>query len=137
MFSRLARTSARVILRPATAVARTACVRPAAVAPFEIQGWRLASSTPSRDDASNPSSATSGGGQTAEYSTNTPVYSTAATTGKINGRDAFNPGMFTLPSSSVDVFPLSGTCGAEVRGVDLSQPLAEGDKERILDAYFR
>ena len=136
MFSRIASVSTRAILRPAAAPGRF-CAGPAAAASFNVQGWRLASSTPSRDDASNPTAPTSGAGQTAEYSTSTPVYSTAATTGKINGRDAFNPGMFTLPSSSVDVFPLSGTCGAEVRGVDLSKPIAEADKERILDAYFR
>lgn len=32
---------------------------------------------------------------------------------------------------------MSGTVGAEVRGVDLSRPLCRGDKERILEAYFR
>lgn len=50
----------------------------------------------------------------------------------------FDPSMFRLDApTSANVHPMSGTVGAEISGVDLSQPLSQADKEHILDAYFR
>ena len=37
----------------------------------------------------------------------------------------------------IEIVPLSPALGAEIRGVDASQPLSEGDFQKILDAWHR
>ena len=130
MFSRVAMmTRGAPALLPRAKIVEVARVQCAPRSAAALQFLRCASSSPPTEQRKDD--------RAASYST-TPAPSTCATNGIVNGTPKFNPAMFNILSSQqVDVYPLSGTVGAEVRGVDLAQPLSDADKDRILEAYFR
>jgi len=40
-------------------------------------------------------------------------------------------------TADIQIRPLSGALGAEIRGLDLSRPLSETDREALLEAFYR
>lgn len=130
MFSKIAnvagRAASRQVLARSVRVPSTPVCHAVTARHFQSSRADGASQTPKAEAAVTPS-------PTAE------APSTGALTGEIGGEIKFNPAMFNVgvPDASVDVMPLSGAVGAEIRGIDLSRQLTDEDKERILGAYFR